>query len=172
MEIDTQQIEALLRQQEQQQASGARARTANSSFDDILMQQMGAAQTGAGGAVPLPPGAARAGLISQLLLSDSGAPAAANADEAVMQAAFEGASGALDLWDAYARAVDSGASSDLRQAYGLLADIDSQVSSLRQKASAARGLNPGLDSLLNELEVLTATEKVKFNRGDYMTQGI
>lgn len=171
MEIDTQQIEALLRQQEQQ-ASGARPISANSSFDDILMQQMGAVQTGANSAIPLPPGAAQAQLISQILLSDSGAPVAANADEAVMQAAFAGASGALDLWDAYARAVDSGHATDLRQAYGLLEGIDSQVSTLKANTSSLRGLNPGLDSLLNELEVLTATEKVKFNRGDYMLEAI
>lgn len=171
MEIDTQQIEALLRQQEQQ-ASSARSRSASSSFDEILMQQIGAVRTGANSAIPLPPGAAQAGLISQLLLSDSGAPVAANADEAVLQAAFEGASGALDLWDAYAMAVDSGQASDLRQAYGLLEGIDRQVASLKENTSGLRGLNPGLDSLLNELEVLAATEKVKFNRGDYQLQAI
>ena len=37
---------------------------------------------------------------------------------------------------------------------------------LREDTAGVRGKNPGLDSLLNELEVLTATEIFKFNRGD------
>lgn len=167
MEIDTQQIEALLRQQEQQAAS-QRSRAGGASFDDILLQQLGGVEGAAGNAIPLPPGAARAGLISQLLLSGTGAPQAANADEAVMQAAFDGASGALDLLDAYARAVDSGQAGSLRQAYGLLEGIDRQVATLKENTSELRGLNPGLDGLLNELEILATTEKVKFNRGDYL----
>ena len=45
--------------------------------------------------------------------------------------------------------------------------IDGQVSALKTNTAAVRGQNEGLDSLVNELDVMTATEKFKFNRGDY-----
>lgn len=41
------------------------------------------------------------------------------------------------------------------------------MTQIKQGTAGVRGKNPGFDSLLNELEVMTATEKFKFNRGDY-----
>lgn len=167
MEIDTRQIDALRIQQEQG-AAGQVQRKPGASFEDVLMEELGAQDGGAGASLPLPPGGPHASLISELLLNGAGEAAAASPEEAVMQAAFADASGALDMWDAYARAVDSGQEGALRQAFGLLQGIDRQVAGIRQSTAGLRGANPGLDGLLNELEVLSATEHVKFNRGDYL----
>ena len=62
---------------------------------------------------------------------------------------------------------DAGKNGSLRQAYALLQGIDGQVASLKENTAGLRGQNPGLDTLVNNLEVLATTEKFKFNRGDY-----
>ena len=157
MEINTEQLEALLRQQEQQ-ATTARRQTGQSGGFDANAA-----------ASPLSPGAAQAGMISQMLLNGAGQSQAADPDAEILQEAFNQASGTLDLWDSYAKTLGSSSSGagSLRDAYALLQGIDSQVAQLKQGTAGVRGQNPGFDSLLNELEVMTATEKFKFNRGDY-----
>ncbi len=168
MEINTEQLEALLRQQEQQATTACRQTGRSGGFDAILAQQLGGAeQTNVAGGL-LPPGAAQAGLISQMLLNGAEQSQAADPDAEILQEAFTQASGTLDLWDSYAKTLGSSADGgSLRDAYALLEGIDSQVAQLKQGTAGVRGKNPGFDSLLNELEVMTATEKFKFNRGDY-----
>ena len=167
MEIDTRQIDALRIQQEQG-AAGQVQRKPDTSFNDVLLDELGALDGANSASLPLPPGGPHASLISELLLNGVGETTPAMPEEAVMQAAFANASGALDMWDAYARAVDSGQEGSLREAFGLLEGIDRQVAGIRESTAGLRGTNPGLDGLLNELEVLSATEHVKFNRGDYL----
>lgn len=169
MEINTEQLEALLRRQEQQATTARRQASPGGGFDAILARQLGggAEQAGATGGL-LPPGAAQAGLISQLLLNGAEQSQAADPDAEILQEAFAQASGTLDLWDSYAKTLGSSADGgSLRDAYALLQGIDSQVARIRQNTVGVRGKNPGFDSLLNELEVMTATEKFKLNRGDY-----
>lgn len=170
MEINTEQLEALLRQQEQQATTARRQTGQSGGFDAILAQQLGAgAEQANAAASPLSPGAAQAGMISQMLLNGAGQSQAADPDAEILQEAFNQASGTLDLWDSYAKTLGSSSSGagSLRDAYALLQGIDSQVAQLKQGTAGVRGQNPGFDSLLNELEVMTATEKFKFNRGDY-----
>lgn len=103
-----------------------------------------------------------------MLLGTTEENSAVNPDEDLLQEAFAQASGTLDLWDSYVNALGKpGAGESLRDAYSLLQGIDSKVAELKQGTVGVRGQNPGFDSLLNELEVMTATEKFKFNRGDY-----
>lgn len=170
MEINTEQLEALLRQQEQQVTTARRQTGQSGGFDAILAQQLGTgAEQANAAASPLSPGAAQAGMISQMLLNGAGQSQAADPDAEILQEAFNQASGTLDLWDSYAKTLGSSSSGagSLRDAYALLQGIDSQVAQLKQGTAGVRGQNPGFDSLLNELEVMTATEKFKFNRGDY-----
>ena len=168
MEINTEQLEALLRQQEQQATTARRQTGRSGGFDAILAQQLGGAEQANAAGGLLPPGAAQAGLISQMLLNGAEHSQAADPDAEILQEAFTQASGTLDLWDSYAKTLGSSADGgSLRDAYALLEGIDSQVAQLKQGTAGVRGKNPGFDSLLNELEVMTATEKFKFNRGDY-----
>ena len=170
MEINTEQLEALLRQQEQQATTDRRQTGQSGGFDAILARQLGTgAEQANAAASPLSPGAAQAGMISQMLLNGAGQSQAADPDAEILQEAFNQASGTLDLWDSYAKTLGSSSSGagSLRDAYALLQGIDSQVAQLKQGTAGVRGQNPGFDSLLNELEVMTATEKFKFNRGDY-----
>ena len=73
----------------------------------------------------------------------------------------------LAKWEDYADtlAADSGGDS-LKQAYGVLENIENGVRQLKE--DLPEGLSPDLGSLVNEMEVMTVTEKFKFNRGDYL----
>lgn len=171
MNINTDQLEALLRLQEQQ--AGALRRQAGQSgqgFESLLAQQLNAGQEAqVSSGQPLVPGSAQSGLVSQMLLQAASPGQELEPDAAVLQAAFEQASGTLELWDGYARAIGSaGEGGSLKEAWEMLEGIENQVARLRQDTSSVRGQNAGFDSLLNDLEVLTATEKFKFNRGDYI----
>ena len=168
MEINAEQLEALLRVQEQQAQNARKPEGQPGVFDALLARQLSGQEVSGATASPLPPGAQTA-LFSQILLNGAETSQAADPDAAVLQAAFEQASGTLDLWDTYAKTLGSSpADGSLREAYALLEGIDSEVTRLRQDTAGVRGKNPGLDDVLNELEVLTPPEKFKFNRGDYL----
>lgn len=164
MEINTQQMEALLHLQEQQAQLPRKQQNPSTGFESVLARQMGldagpAANAALQGASPV---------FSPLMLDNSAANRAADPDTALLLEAFDQASGALDMWDSYKRTLAGSATdSALRDAWGMLQGIDAQVSQMRD--NPLRSQNAGLDSLLNELEVLTATEKFKFNRGDYIS---
>lgn len=167
MEINTQNLEALLQLQEQQAQLPRRSNNQAQGFEALLNNQLSA-----GSAIDktLNPNAAQeaqANLYSQLILETPKTDNAMDPDMAVLEAAFEQASGTLDMWDKYAAILGSSpADSALRDAYSLLEGIDDRIMELRNNPSA--NSNPALNGLLNELEVLSTTEKFKFNRGDYL----
>lgn len=168
MKINNEQLDALLRQQDQAAGAVRKQPGKVGGFAAALAEQLGIGSgSGAPAAAPLPPGA-QAGLISQMLLGNAEETSALSPDEALLQEAFNQASGTLDLWDSYVDALGKpAAGGSLREVYSLLQGIDGKVAELKQGTAGVRGQNPGFDSLLNELEIMTATEKFKFNRGDY-----
>lgn len=168
MKVTNDQIEALLRQQSQTSGT-TRAQTAAGGFEAALNEQLGlgTSETSSVLSSSASGQASQAAMISQMLLGATQAEPA-NADEDVIQSAFTQASGTLDMWDSYVNALGSSEQGgSLRDAYALLQGIDGQVSSLKADTAGVRGQNAGLDSLVNELDVMTTTEKFKFNRGDY-----
>lgn len=75
----------------------------------------------------------------------------------------------LDQWETYAQRLESPAQrTHLREAYSVLERISQAVSELKQDVPKLAANNPSLESMVNELEILTVTETFKFNRGDYM----
>lgn len=176
MKIKNEQLEALLRQQEQSSGTIRKSGGQGSGFEAALAEQLGLVDGGASSTAEgtLPVGgmqtaqASQASMISQMLLGATGQTDEANPTEDVLQEAFTQASGTLDMWDSYVSTLgDAGNNGSLRQAYALLQGIDGQVASLKENTAGLRGQNPGLDTLVNNLEVLATTEKFKFNRGDY-----
>lgn len=167
MEINTQQMEALLQLQEQQAQLPHRNGAQADGFEALLARQLDSAskETWTGQA-PAP--LAQSGIYNPIQMdSHAGGQESEDPDMAVLQAAFDEASGALDLWDSYASALGSARpGAGLRDAYSLLEDIDARVAQLGQ--NPMRGKNAALDAMLNELEILSAAEKFKFNRGDYI----
>lgn len=166
MEINTQQMEALLHLQEQQAQLPRKQQSGQTSgFEEILARQL--EQDIPQIAPDLAKSMFGANYANPVLESTEDAEAS-DPDTAVLQAAFDQASGALDLWDSYTRTLGTSTSgSALRDAWGLLEGIDAQVTRLRDNPARAR--SSALDSILNELEVLAATERFKFNRGDYIS---
>ena len=169
MKVTNDQLEALLRQQSQSSGSTRPQKTQAGGFEAALTEQLGLDNAVASSTFPTAAAGqtSQASMISQMLLGTTQAEPA-DMDDDVIQSAFSQASGTLDMWDSYVNALgSSGQGGSLREAYSLLQGIDGQVAALKTNTAAVRGQNTGLDSLVNELDVMTATEKFKFNRGDY-----
>lgn len=167
MEINTQHLEALFQLQEQQTQVPRKLQGQPKGFEELLNTQLNGKPENSRNLDDLALREAQASMLSQVVTPDAEENALANPDEAVIQAAFDQASGTLDLWDKYARTIGaSPAPTALRDAWTLLEGIDAQVSQMR--ANPIMGKNEGLNSLLNELEIMATTEKFKFNRGDYL----
>ena len=165
MEINTQQMEALLHLQEQQAQLPRKQANSGTGFEEILSQQIGL-DTTMPGADPRLLG--MQGLYPPLGVQGSDSPAATDADTAVLLEAFDQASGTLDMWENYKNTLaTSSTDTALRDAWAMLQGIDAQVTQMR--GNPLRATSQELDSLLNELEIMTATEKFKFNRGDYLS---
>lgn len=169
MNINIEKLDALHRLQEQQNGALQKQIGHGESFEALLTRQMGVSDDAMSSSAELTPGTAQAGLISQILLQDIDQKQELATDTAVLQAAFTQASGTLDMWDGYARALSSsGEGASLKEAWNMLESIEKQVAQLRRDTDSIRGKSVGFDSLLNDLEVMTVTEKFKFNRGDYI----
>jgi hypothetical protein len=72
----------------------------------------------------------------------------------------------LGAWERYVATLGSGETS-AKSVWGMLAGMDARVQDLRAEMDKLGAQGQGLGVVINELEVLTATEKFKFNRGDY-----
>ncbi|MDR1857678.1 MAG: hypothetical protein LBR22_11115 [Desulfovibrio sp.] len=173
MRIQSDPLNAL---QTEQSSQSDKSSSAASAFAELLNETLAAKEDKASaGPVAPPPAPPTSGLISQMLLGVDEATQSTEvevtqsteAEEDLLQEAFAQASGALDMWDTYAQSLKTPGGT-LRDSYALLEDIDSTVSGLRQDTAALREQSPAMDSLLNELEIMTLTEKIKFNRGDYL----
>ena len=138
------------------------------AFQAALSERLEAGTAQAGKSVPSMPGGAQTELISQILLGagEDGGGSALSAKAA--QAAFHEATGALDMWDDYVQTLGSSRRESLRDAYALLDSISSKLGELKRNAAAVEARMPGFGDLVNRLDVLAASERFKFNRGDYV----
>ncbi|MDR2055803.1 MAG: hypothetical protein LBQ10_08055 [Desulfovibrio sp.] len=150
-------------------APGGQTKT-RSVFDDILAEEQlrANAESGDSAAVPAPPGAGRTDLIRSMLLGGAEGEKPVSSEEAVLNEAFNQVAGTLDVLDKYS--ISLGSARPLREAYSLLDDVDGRVAGLEKGADTLRAQYPALDSLLNELKIISVTEKIKFNRGDYLPE--
>lgn len=173
MEIATQQMEEFLRIQMQPTGQAPKAQstvTAPNTFDSILSEALAAQDNAQQNAIAglLPHGAGQSQMISQMLMNGGIADGDGSSETQLLQSTFDNASGTLDLWDSYAKKLSSSNNGDLREAYSLLEHIGTQVEQLKSDASNLRTPNFGLNSFINEMDIMTTTEKIKFNRGDYV----
>lgn len=168
MKIRNEQIEALLQQEQKRTKRAGEA----GGFDELLSQELG--ENGqVQDALPVaPPPGARAGVISSLLLQGVEQAEAVSpvqgAGTLSATEAMEDIGGLLDGWDAYAGELGKSGSEGLRSAYSMLEGLDERVRTLREKTPDLAQQHPGLAAMVNDLEVMTTTEKFKFNRGDYL----
>jgi len=160
MKISPEQIEAL-QQQQQQQAKKA-GKVDGAAFGEFLNQEVQQGQPQKTAAPPVP------GLhaMNPMLHVEQVAPVqTAQVSEGEFVGKVEQLFGQLE---SYAQQLDSSADGGLKQAYQTLEGIQGGVDSLKKDWPGVASENPELGSIVSELEVMAVTEKIKFNRGDYV----
>lgn len=162
MKIQTDQLTAL--QQAAEKTAGSK--DASDAFAAILSNTLGGDGSSQASGLAAPP------LAGYAALDLAGAQAAGDVEASGQfseeeQAVMNSMDTLLAKWENYADQLASGAGGDsLKQAYGVLENIETGVKQLKDDLPS--DVNAGLGSLVNELEVMTVTEKIKFNRGDYI----
>ncbi len=165
MKIRNDQLQAL----QQQQSEVRKTPKEGGSFDALLAENLSAVQGLEETAVPAPlQSGPLAPLASTLGILEGGEEATEDAEGIALGSVALSIEGLLGQMDAYASSLSSHGSDDLRGAYALLQDMDRGVKALRRAVPGLGSRDAGLEAMVNELEVLTATESVKFNRGDYL----
>ena len=160
MKIQTDQITPVQQTGKVQTAQSAPA----TNFSEILANEVAGSQQTAAAAAP-PPLAGAAGLAQAMAAQAAGQVADVSSER---QAVMDNVDSILNQWEKYSGQLTSGSSAQLRQAYGTLETIQAGVKKLKDEHPGLDGHSPQLSSLVNELEVMTVTEQIKFNRGDYL----
>ncbi len=88
-----------------------------------------------------------------------------NGDQNIVESLMLGLQNSINSMDAYAKSLQD--STNLKSAYANLEMANRQVGTMQQDYSKLSQKNSSLESLLNDLEIMTVTETYKFNRGDY-----
>ncbi|MDQ7832115.1 MAG: hypothetical protein RDU30_10300 [Desulfovibrionaceae bacterium] len=164
MKITQEQISAL-RQADSQDQSRTTAEAG--VFESLLNREVQGIEAQDAGTISAPPIGGGLHEIASLLQAQGASPAQDLTEKE--RTAMENVDSLLTEWENYADQLAGGSQEGgLRQAYGVLEHIESGVQKLKQDWPGMAQDNPGMGSLVNELEVMAVTEKIKFNRGDYI----
>ncbi|MEF3697380.1 hypothetical protein [Desulfolutivibrio sp.] len=164
MKITQEQINAL-RQADSQDQSRTTAEAG--VFENLLNREVQGIEAQDAGTISAPPIGGGMHEIASLLQAEGATPAQDLTEKE--RTAMENVDSLLTEWENYADQLASGSQEGgLREAYGVLEHIESGVQKLKQDWPDMSEDNPGMGSLVNELEVMAVTEKIKFNRGDYI----
>lgn len=145
-----------------------RAKPPSTAFGDILSQEVaksGSQTAKTTATLPPPGGLGTLGALLGATTVENVAPVT-KAENAIM----DKVENLLDKWDQYAQNLQSTNTSSLKQAYGVLDDIDGAVQQIKAENPDLGNAHPALQGMVSELEVMTVTERTKFNRGDYLSQ--
>jgi hypothetical protein len=144
-----------------------RVKPPSTAFGDLLNQEVTRSDTETTKiSTPLPPPGGL-GTLSALLGVGTveAVEPAANAEKAIM----DKVENLLDKWDQYAQNLQGGSGAvNLKEAYGVLEDIDGTVQQIKGENPNLAQQSPALQGVVSELEVMAVTERIKFNRGDYL----
>ncbi|MGE4422602.1 MAG: hypothetical protein AB7D39_09910 [Pseudodesulfovibrio sp.] len=155
MKIRPDQIEGV--QQEQTQRRN-KAKQSDAAFGDLLNQEVARGEATASQTVAPPM------IVNPLLAAGTVAEVQPVSEDGVQVA--DQVESILDKWDDYAATL-ADPEAGLKSAYGTLDEIADDVAALKAEQPDLESTHPGLKSIVDELETLTATEQFKFNRGDY-----
>ncbi len=163
MKIHSQHIEAL----KQQEQAKSKETAEKGRFEALLAKEVGAGVSTASSAPLAPPPGARALGVGSLLAAEQ--VAATQPSTEAEQEIMNNIESVLTQWESYAQTLAEPQSSQaLRQAYGVLETISSEVSMLKERMPQLGAAETNLQTMVDELEILAVTEQVKFNRGDYL----
>lgn len=164
MKIRSEHLEAL-----QQDELKKRPQQAAEGFGSLLAEELGLQDEAAPTKATVPPVGARTMVLDPLLMANQ-----VDQTEAVQGSAEEVAGvvsqldGMLDKWDTYTSQIGDTTSPDLKGAYGTLESISGDLAQLKAQNPELAASHPGLNTVVNELEVMSFTERFKINRGDYV----
>lgn len=162
MKIRTDQ--ATLQQQEQQRV---RSREETGKFGELLAQEVQKTSPEQTDQMAAPPPGSRV-LGTSAIYETQGVSSTEN-ESATEQKVMENIDSLLSKWENYAQHLSTPmAEESLRQAYGMLENIQNDVQEIKAAVPNLGQTNPSLDSMVNEIEIMTVTEQFKFNRGDYL----
>lgn len=169
-------LERLLATEQYRQQTRPGSGTVGEGFEGLLAQQTlqvgqkGSRATVGAGADPESLRALadpmRLANISLATLSGVDEAALDGSDEALVESLTGGLNATLDGFDKYAANLNG--STSLKDAWSALAALESNLKGMRQDMGKLSQPDAELDSMLNEMEVMAATEKFKFSRGDYL----
>jgi len=164
MKVRADQVTQLQQQQEQQRA---RSREGTGKFGDMLAQEVQQTSPQQMAKVSAPPPGARV-LGAHPLHAAQGVSSVGN-QSPTEQEVMQNIDSILSKWENYAHKLNTPmAEESLRQAYGMLETIQSDVQRIKADVPDLGQKNPSLHSVVNEIEIMAVTEQFKFNRGDYL----
>ncbi len=108
------------------------------------------------------------GILAPNLMSQIGLGYAAQPEQPVLAGAGARLEDIFSSFEAYADELGNEAEVNLRSAYSALEKMTQEITAFKQEFPNLAQSQPGLASVLNELDVLATTETFKFNRGDYL----
>ena len=108
------------------------------------------------------------GILAPTLMSQVGLGYAAQPEQPVLAGAGARLEDIFSSFEAYAGELGNDAEANLRTAYSALEKMTQDIAAFKQAYPNLAQSQPGLASVLNELDVLATTETFKFNRGDYL----
>ena len=162
MKIHPDQVKAL----DQEQVRGKSGKPAQEAFGEVLakeLQKGGSTASNQGPAVK-PPGS---GALSNQILAAQSFPEGTG-EKVPAGPLMENLESLLSEWENYAATLQSSGDKNLRPAFGVLEEIESGLKEIKDKWPTLTKDHPGLKSVVDELEVMAVTERIKFNRGDYL----
>lgn len=159
MKIQNDPLRALL-----EQGEAHRKPKAGDEFAALLSAELKGAQAAASGQVNAEQNVAALAMQIRSVQELGGAEATEKSD-----AIYTGrVDSLLDKWELYSQALARPDAASLKDVNSLLDGMSAEVAALKQALPELEGAGAGLSGLVNELEVLAATERVKLNRGDYL----
>jgi len=163
-------IYELLKTQEQSAKTKTQGPAGTSSFDALLLQAQ--EMTPAGQAISADEALNRAVLSGNMIdpadyvaKLDGKETDLEDGDASLVASITEQADTMLNSLDHYAKGLGTNASQ--REMWSMLEGMNGQIAGMRNGLESMSTPNAGLKSFVNDLEVLTATESFKMNRGDY-----
>lgn len=142
---------------------------AGKGFEELLAGELQTGQTLPGGAAATAGTSTTASALALLIQAQESQAGSENvADTQLADFVAGRVEGLLDSLDGYAASMAATGSQSLRSMYGMLEAMTGEVDALKSALPSLGAEHAGLASMVNELDVLTTAERIKFNRGDYL----
>jgi hypothetical protein len=144
--------------------------SAAEGFESVLARQLSQTGGAAPQALPMPADPPLLADISVAALGGLEEEDGGNSDEALVESLTGGIRSGLDGLAEYAARLRDTSESALRDAWASLSPVDDSLAGMRRNLEKLSRPDAELESLLNEVEILTTAERFKFNRGDYLPE--